>query len=144
MKKTVIKRKPRKWSPPTEFSQPEIRFIEKVIKVSTTEPFVTHAEFRTKYRYYPFYPDVTFLHIPLLCEVDGIRWHKRTKRQMAKDDAKNACYIGEGKYTFRVTDKTLISYLSHVVDRFKWFMKIMKEEKYGNPRVYECEFDDTE
>ena len=142
LKKGVIKR-PRKWTGvPTSDTLPERIFKNQVVEFLVVKygwgkgRYVTNKAFKTKFTYYPFYPDLRFLDIPLICEVDGIKWHyQKGKKKIEKDKAKNECYVGEGFYVFRVTDKALYKDVENIISDLDGYIGMILNEQCRKPRV---------
>ena len=121
-------------SPPvsTIFSMPEMRVRPHMEKFGD---FVSNMPLTTKYRIWPIYPDIRFLKMPLIVEVDGVHWHTK-KLQRRKDVAKDECYMGEGFYVVRVTDTAVNRDMENFIKAFGLFVEEITNERFDNPRVW--------
>lgn len=141
----IKKRQPRKWAGvPTSNTLPERIFKTKILDPLLEEfgfgkgRYVTNDAFKTRFTYYPFYPDFRLLDIPLIVEVDGIKWHyQKGKKKIEKDLAKNECYIGEGYFVFRATDKIIEKEIEIVISELRDYIKVIMNGK-EQPRVKFC------
>jgi len=134
---------------PTADTKPELEFKRKVVEVVfkklgfNPHKYVTNQQFVTKFRYWGLYPDGRSIipEIPLIWEVDGVRWHSSIKRQK-KDAANNECYVGEGYYVYRVTDKAVLKDTENVICDFEEYIKEILNERGRNPRIRKFPTDD--
>lgn len=98
--------------------------------------FNTNDPFHSKFLTFPIFPDGDLLDLPLVWEVDGVKWHRdKGKKKLAKDEAKNNCYLAGGKYVYRVTDEALLKDIEKVKYDFEQFLKVIIDEHGDVPKL---------